>query len=67
MSAKPVETSSRTYATRENAINAFRKVYGTDPEFNWTIATTPDGRFFPLCIGQRALAAGTHFHFATTN
>jgi len=64
---KLIETTSKTYATRDNAIKAFVKVYGTDVSFNWTIATDATGRFFPLCIGQRALDCGTHFHFATTN
>lgn len=56
-----------TYATRENAIKAFVKKFGTDVDFNWFIAVNTDGRFYPLCIGQRALNAGTHFHFCTTN
>lgn len=63
-----IETSYKTYATRQNALKAFRAVYDeTKIDFNWLIATTCDGRFFPVCIGQRALDAGTHFHFMTTN
>ena len=57
----------KTYATRENAIKAFVKAFGEDVSFNWFIAVNTDGRFYPLCIGQRALDAGTHFHFSTTN
>lgn len=56
----------RTYATRENAIKAFHKVFKGD-EFNWVIATTADGRFFPVCIGMKAVQEGSHFHFVTTN
>lgn len=67
MNERLIETSSKTYATRENAIKAFVKKFGTATTFNWLIATTDDGRFFPVCIGQRALDCGTHFHFATTN
>ena len=57
----------KTYATRDNAIKAFTKVFGGKVGFNWFVAVNTDGRFYPLCIGQRALDAGTHFHFCTTN
>lgn len=65
----PIDDSSKTYKTRANAIKAFHAVYPPDgkEDFNWTVATTPGGRFFPLCIGQRALNVGAHFHFAVTN
>lgn len=62
-----IKTSTRTYASRENAVKAFHKVFGPSPQFNWTIASTEDGRFFPLCVGERAMQAGAHFHFAVTN
>lgn len=58
----------KTYATRENAIKAFHRVFGTEPTpFNWFIAVNIDGRFYPVCIGERALQFGTHYHFCTTN
>lgn len=63
-----IETSTKTYATRERAIKAFLDLYpAATVKFNWMVATTPQGRFFVVCVGQRALDAGTHFHFMTTN
>lgn len=57
----------KTYATRLNAIKAFENVFGTGKtSFNWFIAVNPDGRFYPVCVGERALQCGTHFHFCTT-
>lgn len=56
-----------TYKTRDNAMAAFLRKYDLNPGFNWFIAVNADGRFYPVCIGERAAQAGTHFHFLTVN
>lgn len=62
-------TPNKTYATRENAIKAVEKKYGAnEPLFgaanlHYFIHTHTDGRFFPVFVGERALAAMVHFHF----
>ena len=54
---------SRTYATEANAHVAVRKLYGHNDQLRYFIQTTPEGRFFPVFIGQEALTEGVHFHF----
>lgn len=54
---------SRTYATEMRAHTAVRKLYGRNDQLRYFIQTTPEGRFFPVFIGQEALAEGVHFHF----
>jgi TPP-dependent pyruvate/acetoin dehydrogenase alpha subunit len=59
-------TPNKTYATRENAIKAVEKKFGTR-EFErncwYFVAQHTDGRFFPVFVGERAIQAGIHFHF----
>lgn len=61
----PVPT--KTYATEANAVKAVEKVYGPDASFAegpvYVVMRTPEGRFYPLFIGQRALQAMAHAHF----
>lgn len=42
-------------------------MYGTDKYEGKTYATRSNARFYPVCVGERALQCGTHFHFCTTN
>lgn len=69
MGAHLVTHASKTYATRENAVKAAQRVYGAnverpaDAELHYVIAATPDGRFYPVFIGERAIRAGVHFNF----
>lgn len=58
--------SSKTYATRENALKAVRKLLECDTlddNLRFFIHQNEEGRFFPVFIGQSALQAGIHFHF----
>lgn len=59
--------SSKTYATRANAVKAVEAVFGPS-EWNsdqiwYIIAALPDGRFAPVFIGERAAQRGIHFKF----
>jgi hypothetical protein len=62
-------TPNRTYATRANAIKAVEKMFGdrmtasNDENLHFFIHTTPEGRFFPVFFGERALRAMMHTHF----
>jgi hypothetical protein len=62
--------ANKTYATEANAIKAVEKhisVYqgeGRDTDgLDFIMMQTPEGRWFPVFIGQRALDAGMHFRF----
>jgi hypothetical protein len=55
----------RTYATYANALRAAEKVIGDRPH-RVLIAATPEGRFFPVAVGQAAAQDGLHFHMAVT-
>lgn len=62
--AKKIEvTSTKTYATEENADKAVAKRYGNSPDLRYYIAWTKEGRCFPVFIGSSALDHGVHFHF----
>jgi hypothetical protein len=53
-------TSTRTYATRENAIKALTKVFGDQlqtPTVRWLIAVKEDGRFVPTVLGHQHIPA----------
>lgn len=57
--------ANKTYATRENAVKAVEAKYpaaGNDG-LTYFIMTTPEGRFFPVFPGERAIQRGVHFHF----
>jgi hypothetical protein len=54
---------TRTYATRENAIKAFEKLFGDAP-IRYLVMQHTDGRFFPVALDPNtALQYGVHFHF----
>lgn len=57
-------TSSKLYATEENAVKAVQKRF-PDCTFRFIIVNDKDGKFYPICLGPDALTAGTHFHFVT--
>jgi len=61
--------TTKTYATPANAVKAVEKLF---PESNndgltYVMLTTPEGRFYPLFIGERALQKMVHFHFHVAN
>jgi len=60
-------TPTKTYASAENAVKAVLKVFPADAEYcsnlTYILQTTPEGRFFPVFIGERALQAMAHFNF----
>lgn len=58
----------RTYATSINAIKAVEKKFGAEIDgLDYIIQTTPEGRFFPVFIGERAIQRGVHFDFNVVN
>lgn len=65
-------TPNSTYATRDNAIKAVEKKFGErmtwdNEKLEFVIVANPEGRFFPLFLGERAVQAGMHFHFCVAN
>jgi hypothetical protein len=66
--AKLIELQcNKTYATRANAIKAAQAKFGWSDELRFIVYTTPEGRFFPVFLGEEALRAGVHFHFNIVN
>lgn len=62
---------SKTYASKENAIAAVEKLYN-HPEageeiLHFTVVRNEDGRWFPICMHDTAVKAGTFAHFVTIN
>ena len=61
--------SRKTYALKANAIRAVEKFYGPNEEhfgaadIRYVVVQGDDLRWFPIFIGQSALAHGVHFHF----
>lgn len=62
-------TSNKTYATEANAIKAVEKRFpeSDDDGLRYIIMRTPDGRFYPVFVGNSAIRAGVHFHFHVVN
>lgn len=62
-------TPNRTYATEANAIKAVEKRFpeSDDDGLRYIIMPTPEGRFYPVFIGNSAVHAGVHFHFHVVN
>lgn len=54
-------TSTKTYATLENARKAVLKT--GDEGLRHFYMTDENGRFFPVFIGQDAVSAGVHFRW----
>lgn len=59
-------TPVKTYATSANALKAINKHYA-DTDLRYLMLTTPEGRFYPVFLGERAVSAGVHFHFCVAN
>ena len=60
-----INTAPKTYKTWENARKAAEKIIG-DSDHRVIIASTPEGRFFPVAIGQKAIENGLHFDMCVT-
>lgn len=60
-----INTAQRTYKTYANAVKAAEKIIG-GAHIRVIIAATPEGRFFPVAIGQDAVQNGLHFHMNVT-
>lgn len=56
-----LNTARVTYKTYANAVKAAEKKIGHLDQ-RVIIASTPEGRFFPVAIGEKALQDGVHFH-----
>ena len=59
-------TSSKYYKTKDNAIKAVESRF-PDATFRYLITHDVHMGFYPICIGDDALKAGTHFHFVTVS
>lgn len=62
-------TPNKTYATEANAIKAVEKRFpeSDDDGLRYILQRSPDGRFYPVFIGNSAVHAGVHFHFHVVN
>lgn len=62
-------TATKTYATEANAIKAVEKRFpeSDNDGLRYIIMPTPDGRFYPVFVGNSAVHAGVHFHFHVVN
>ena len=54
--------AAKTYATEENADRAAEEKFGST-SLRYFVHRGEDGRFFPVFVGQEAVAAMAHFHF----
>jgi hypothetical protein len=50
----------KTYATRENAIAAAEKF--TSDTLRYIVVCTPEGRVYPVFVGETAIHEGVQFH-----
>lgn len=60
-----IHTPNKTYATHENvrkAINSYPNIRD-NPNLHYFIMQSPDGRYFPVFVGESAIQAGAHFLF----
>lgn len=55
--------SNKTYATEANVVKAVEKCTAFK-DLRYFIQRNEEGRFFPVFIGQPALAACVHFYFS---
>ena len=53
----------KTYANIKNLKKAVEKL----ERFRYVVSVTDEGRFYPIFIGEDALAQGVHFHFPVAN
>lgn len=52
----------KSYATKENAVKAFEKLFG-DCDVRYLVMQNAEGRYFPVGLGEKALQNMVHFHF----
>lgn len=64
-----VLTPTKTYATEANAIKAVEKRFpeSANDGLRYILQRTPDGRFYPVFIGNSAIHAEVYFHFHVVN
>ena len=60
--------ANRTYANEANAVKAVEKKFpeADNDGLRYFIQWTPEGRCFPVFVGEKALQRGVHFHFQVT-
>jgi len=58
-----IQIPTKTYASAVSAEKAARAKFDS-ADLRYLIACAPDGRFFPVFIGQAAVQAMVHFHFS---
>lgn len=51
----------KTYKTYANAVKAAEKAVPENSNIRIIIASTPEGRFFPVALGEEAMQLGLHF------
>lgn len=55
---------ARTYKTEQNALTAVaNSVPGQNPNLRFILMQNPEGRWYPVFLGEPAVQAGAHFHF----
>lgn len=57
-------TSSKVYTTEKNAVRAVQKRF-PEATFRFIVVCNEQGHFYPICLGEDAVHAMTHFHFVT--
>jgi len=56
----------KTWATKPNMERAIAKYPAlSEPRIRYIAMQTPEGRYYPIFIGQSAIEAGAYFHFCT--
>lgn len=56
---------NKSYATVETAVKAVEKKFpaSNNDGLTYILQQTPEGRFFPVFLGERSIQAMVHFHF----
>jgi len=59
-------TPNKTYASAENARKAIAKYprVAENQNLRYLMMQTPEGRFYPVFLGERAIQDGVHFLFS---
>lgn len=60
-----MNTPPRTYVSYDNAVKSAKNILG-DKGIRVLICATPEGRFFPVAVGEDAVSMGLHFHMCVT-
>lgn len=56
----------KTYKTYDRALKEAQRLIG-DKHIRVIISATPEGRFFPVALGEESMQEGLHFHMATAS